>query len=170
MQRTHLTKSLKWKLGQVLAIVLEDFGCQWQPHNLNWLKPTSEDYYLIGLKKPGVPASGIVGSRLRQCHEDSAPSSQPCFPPHQLHSKMLCGIPWRLKTYNPLPAGNCRGKRASPSQGPSLTPFVSQSLCREKDPLIGQTAAMYRVSYKSLEFYEKSLVWRLEKIKKDSLG
>jgi len=83
---------------------------------------------------------------------------------------MLCGIPWRLKAYNLLPAGNCRGKRASPSQGPSLTPFVSQSLCREKDPLIGQTAAMYRVSYKGLEFYEKSLVWRLKKIKKDSLG
>lgn len=51
-----------------------------------------------------------------------------------------------------------------------MTPFVSQSLCREKDPLIGQTAAMYRVSYKGLEFYEKSLVWRLKKIKKDSLG
>lgn len=98
-------------------------GCQWQPPSLNWLKPTSEIYCLTGLKqKPGVPASGIVGSRLRQCHEDSALRSA-LLPSHQLHPEMLCGIPRRLKAYSLLPAGNCRGKRASPSQGPSLTPF-----------------------------------------------
>ena len=40
---------------------------------------------------------------------------------------------------------------------------MSQSLCREKGPLIGQAAAMYRVSYEGLELYEKSLVWKLKK-------
>ena len=123
-QRTHITKSLKWKLGQVLAIVLEDFGCQWQPPSFNWLKPTLGIYCLTGLKKqPQVSASGIVGSRLRQCREDSAPFSQPCFPPRQLHSKMPCGIPWRLEAYNLLPAGHRRGERAAPSHGPSCTPL-----------------------------------------------
>ena len=47
-----------------------------------------------------------------------------------------------------------------------MTPFVAQSLCREKDPLIGQTAAMDRVSYEGLELHEKSLVWRFKKKKK----
>lgn len=50
-----------------------------------------------------------------------------------------------------------------------MTPFVAQSLCREKDPLIGQTAAMDRVSYEGLELHEKSLVWRLKK-KKGLIG
>ena len=115
-----------------------------QPPNLNWLKPTRGIYCLTGLKKSGAPASGIVGSRLRQCHEDSATSSQFCFPPHQLHCKMPCGIPWRLQAYNLLPAGNHRGKRASPSQGSSWTPFVSSSLCLgRRNTVIGRTEIMY---------------------------
>lgn len=46
LQKTDLTKSLKWELGQVLAIVLDDFGCQWQQPNSNWFKPTKGIYWL----------------------------------------------------------------------------------------------------------------------------
>lgn len=165
-QRTHITKSLKWKLGQVLAIVLEDFGCQWQPPNFNWLKPTLGIYCLTGLKKNTTADFSFRHSwiQAQTVHEDSAPLSQPCSPACQLHSEMPCGVPWELKAHNPLPAGHRRGRRAAPCRVP---PCVTVAV-RGEGPLMSQTTAMHRVPYEGLELYEKSLVWKF--LKKDSLG
>lgn len=71
---------------------------------------------------------------------------------------MPCGSPWKLQAYSLPPAGSHKGKEVSPSQGFSLTRFVSQSLWPgRRNTLIGQTTAMYGVSYEGLELWEKGL-------------